>query len=320
MFLFTVLALPTQGQILTDVQLFTLPDPAFQSTVENNASSVLNAINKAHAAGTLPAFDATVITPKGQQEIHDLWERAAFQCLNNQIRGPLVKRYADNNFEFRDIPLHLSDSNQQKHQETGILLFNDNGQVDGLYYGLDNAKYQSLLRTRRDIEDFTRRQLILDFVENFRTAYNRKDISFLEDVFSNNALIIVGKVVQQRQNNDASVLPSLSNDTVEYIQLSKTQYLERLQTVFERNEFVKVDFADIEIFEHPRHQGIYGVQTLQSWSSYSFGSQGYADKGYLFLMIDFRNGDDPMIHVRTWQPEEFTNPEDAIDLGDFVIR
>ena len=38
---------------------------------------------------------------------------------------------------------------------------------------------------------------------------------------------------------------------------------------------------------------------MQSWNT-----KRYSDEGYLFLMIDFSNEDNPLIHVRTWQPNK----------------
>ena len=47
---------------------------------------------------------------------------------------------------------------------------------------------------------------------------------------------------------------------------------------------------------------IYGIQIRQLYASNS-----YADEGYLFLVVDLRNPDDPIIHVRVWQPDKDPN-------------
>ena len=43
---------------------------------------------------------------------------------------------------------------------------------------------------------------ILDFLERFRMAYNSKDINFLEKVYSDDALIIVGTVLKEKQGSE----------------------------------------------------------------------------------------------------------------------
>ena len=45
-------------------------------------------------------------------------------------------------------------------------------------------------------------------------------------------------------------------------------------------------------------------------------STNYADKGYLFLMVDLRNPKEPIIHVRTWQPEKDPNGK-VFGIEDF---
>ena len=59
---------------------------------------------------------------------------------------------------------------------------------------------------------------------------------------------------------------------------------------------------------------IYGIQIKQDYYS-----TNYADKGYLFLMIDLNDSINPKIYVRTWQPEK--NDDGSIfGLNDFEIN
>ena len=51
----------------------------------------------------------------------------------------------------------------------------------------------------------------------------------------------------------------------------------------------------------------------------------YQDEGYLFLMVDFRDSDQPVVQVRTWQPYKdkggkvITAKKDVFHLGSFRI-
>lgn len=47
---------------------------------------------------------------------------------------------------------------------------------------------------------------------------------------------------------------------------------------------------------------LYGIQIRQDYFSTYYG-----DSGYLFLMVDLNNPEEPIIHVRTWQPERDPN-------------
>ena len=72
--------------------------------------------------------------------------------------------------------------------------------------------------------DAARRRLILNYCEHLRTAYTSKDIDFLQQVFSDEALIIVGNVVKPSKESG-----KLSADSrVSYALHTKRDYLSRL--------------------------------------------------------------------------------------------
>lgn len=169
-----------------------------------------------------------------------------------------------------------------------------------------------VLGGRLEVDDSLRRRKILNYCEHFRTAYDTKDIDFLRQVFSDNALIVVGHTV--KQGNRGSEV-SFSGK-VEYSVRSKHSYLERLSKVFSANRSIKVAFSDFHIMRHPTAEGIYGVSLRQKYTS-----DLYSDDGYLFLLWDFRNPSMPLIHVRTWQPEKSVAAGDEpIGIGDFNLE
>lgn len=160
--------------------------------------------------------------------------------------------------------------------------------------------------------DAARRRLILNYCEHLRTAYNSKDIDFLQQVFSDEALIIVGNVVKPSKESG-----KLSADSrVSYALHTKRDYLSRLSKVFAVNKKVDVKFSDFRIMRHPTKDGIYGVSLRQRYHS-----DRYADDGYLFLLWDFSNASMPLIHVRTWQPSATVADSDGVvDISDFNLE
>ena len=54
--------------------------------------------------------------------------------------------------------------------------------------------------------------------------------------------------------------------------------------------------------KHKKYPEIYGVTFKQHWNT-----TRYSDVGYVFLLIDFQDEENPIIHVRTWQPEKYAN-------------
>lgn len=179
----------------------------------------------------------------------------------------------------------------------------------------DNPFYQEaakVLSGKLKVDDAQCRTMILNYCEHFRSAYDTKDLDFIRQVFSENALIIVGKVIKSGSSN-AAYLPQ---ERVEFNVRSKQEYLTHLSHAFEKNAKIKVRFSSFSIMRHPTVDGIYGVTLRQKYES-----DTYKDDGYLFLLWDFRNSAMPMIHVRTWQPtQELHDEDDVLGLGDFNLK
>lgn len=160
--------------------------------------------------------------------------------------------------------------------------------------------------------DASRRHLILNYCEHFRTAYTTKDIDFLQQVFSDKALIIVGNVVKPLANDNKYQAEA----RVTYAFHSKQDYIARLSKVFAANQKIDVKFSGFRIMRHPTMDGIYGVTLRQQYKS-----DRYSDDGYLFLLWDFRDKSMPLIHVRTWQPaSSIGESNELISIQDFNLE
>ncbi len=219
-------------------------------------------------------------------------------------------------FEVRDIKV-MVDMKATSGNPFQYLVFtlNKYGLVEDVRFAMESRHYKEIVKQGEKLKDFAFRQQILHFIEIFRTAYNRKDIEYLRRVYSDDALIIVGKVVKVKPDMpDMLASSSLSQDQIKFIRLSKAEYIDRLENkVFKQNDFIKVNFSEMELRRHPSRNYIYGVTLKQDWHTST-----YSDEGYLFLMIDFHNQEKPLIHVRSWQPEKFSDGS-LINLGDFEV-
>ena len=174
------------------------------------------------------------------------------------------------------------------------------------------AEAAKILHGRLAETDAASRRQILNYCEHLRTAYTTKDIDFLCQVFSDDALIIVGNVV--KTSKEAGRVQAGSRVT--YALHTKRDYLARLAKVFAANRQVDVRFSDFRIMRHPTKDGIYGVSLRQRYRS-----DRYSDDGWLFLLWDFRNPSMPLIHVRTWQPSATVEGSDGVvDISDFNLE
>ena len=222
-------------------------------------------------------------------------------------------------YQVRGIPVDMVEADEEEARQELTISFDPQGLITNVAIAIEMNRYEELMAAKESELDYARRQIIVDFIENFRTAYNRKDNAMLNSVFSDKALIITGRVVKEKPNSDMTRM-TLTNNKVVYIKQTKQEYLTKLAQVFKTVKYINVKFSDIEITEHPKFDNIYGVTLRQLWKT-----NRYQDEGYLFLMIDFRDTDNPLIQVRTWQPYKdmagnvVTQKKDVFHLGSFRI-
>lgn len=292
-------ALPSQA---VSVQLTTddsYNNPAMIQKLETNLAALLTEINAAYTEKRNLNLGSIAMDNRAKDEIATLWDMAHFYVDDEMVVDrcwPL-----SNSFLVRQIPLILDPDGdvvtESQFQEASVT-FDSNGRIDEFRFGLD-AQLSESMEKCGDVISAERKAIILQYVERFRTAYCRKDMAFMNQVFSDDALIITGKVVQTKPNDLGQ-----SNQKVVYNRQTKQQYLAKLKRAFQRNKYIEVKFSEIgdggdcgAVTQSRKNPNFYGVRLRQEWRS-----SNYSDDGYVFLLWDFRNEDQPVIHVRTWQP------------------
>jgi len=306
-----IISVQAEAQFKSTISFSNNDGSSKQQSLELNISELLTEFNAAFAEQRELRWDRVSSTPEARERINSIWKNGRFRCFDTDLTESLLKLPGDA-FQVRNIPLVIMTS-EGTITEEGVINITPSGTIDDLYFGIEQNKYKDLMRQGTTLQDFRRRQIILDFLENFRTAYNRKDLDMLRSTFSDNALIIVGRVIQEKTDGP-NYLSSLGKEKVELVRYNKQQYMSNLQNVFSRNKFIDVSFDDIEIVKHGMREDIYGLNLRQLWRSSTYG-----DEGYLFLMIDFEDETHPLVHVRAWQPEKDTQLDDIIELGDFDV-
>ena len=295
-----------------------IANEAVKSKMERTMSALLTESNEAQAAKRSLNFSSMGIPVNVQESVSMLWENCPFQCADEEIVEKCIETGLG--YQVRNIPLMMrpndSSFNEDEYQEA-VFSFDRNGNLESFYLTLDMNLYMNVIKSNKSVSDLHRRQLILDYVEHFRTSYNQKDIKFLTQVFSDDALIITGRVI--KQSKDGIPLP----DKIMYKKQGKQEYLNNLRHVFAANKYIKVSFDDIEVMRHPVNPDFYGVTLHQGYTS-----DRYHDDGYVFLLWDFTNEAAPQIHVRTLQPDAYNADgkgtkripkEDIFSLSDFDI-
>ncbi len=300
-----------------------ISDRQLKEKIEHAVSVVMTQINIDHEQNSPKVSFATVhMLRDAQGELNKLWANEHFRCVEEEVVERLL--HTSNGYQIRGIPLIVNlakDGDELGYQEA-VINFNREGVITSFYYTINPELYSKLRMEQQindisnEVTDIKERMMILDYVEHFRTSYNQKDLKFLEQVFSADALIITGKVIKRKKTEMAP-----AGIDIVYTKQTKREYLDNLKRAFKRTRYIKVTFDDVKIVSHPSVKGIYGVTVKQAWKANS-----YSDEGYVFMLWDFRNPDMPQIHVRTWQPEYIDkvtgkkmNSNDVFTLGDFDI-
>ena len=280
----------------------------------NELTVMLTEINAAQAAGRDLDFHRMNVSQTVSRSMAMLWENTPFVCTDAEIVETVLT--TGTGYQVRNIPLMMKPSgnrafNEEEYQEA-VVSFDKTGNVESFYLSISMNLYMNVIKSNLQLTDLRRRQLILDYVEQFRTAYNQKDIKFLEQVFSDDALIITCRVIMQKHEE------GFATPEIKYNKQSKQQYIKNLRGTFSRAKYIHVTFDDIEVMRHPTNPDFYGVTLHQGYTS-----SNYHDDGYLFLLWDFSDENKPQVHVRTWQPDKIDDkplPKDKVfSLSDFDI-
>ena len=185
--------------------------------------------------------------------------------------------------------------------------FNKDGKCDNISFGLGAEAMHSILVKPTGWKEETR-EMILEFMENYKTAFCLKRIDYIESIFHDNATIIVGneaKVTTVAPMNEGRVT-DIGQKIIKYNRYTKNEYIEKLKRAFNAKEFVNIRFTDNDIQWQENAEGeVFSIQIAQDYCS-----SNYADKGYLFLLVDMTDHNAPQIKIRTWQPDK--DPEFGI--------
>ena len=309
------LAAPLLATFSTSVVIQEGGDAAMRSKTEKNLTDVLNACNRMHESEALPEDIRSLFVPGAFESFQKLATESRMFANEPEYSAHLITTTAGD-YEVRNIKVRVASVERSGVPPYQYLVFtlNDSGEIKETKFTIEKQRYQEIVEQGKALNDLAYREKILHFVELYRTAYNKKDSTFIERTLSDDALIIVGNVVQVKDENPEYLNRSyLDDEQIQFLLLEKKQYMRRLKRAFRNNEFVQINFDHIKINQHPRFDQVYGVQLKQRWNSST-----YSDEGFLFLMMDFVQPEEPIVHVRAWQPDRFEDGS-TVSIFDFDI-
>lgn len=303
-----------------EVAITGLPD-AITDVVNNKMGFILSECNFAQESGIQPDLTGLTLLETIREQVTKTFQDCPFRCPEDVVVQPVRK--VKEGYEVRNVPIIMCPTDKTtgtwKTYQDLVFTIDFTGELINFRFSVNADEYAKAMGMANSVTELDQLQMIMEYLERFRNAYCLKDIDFLDQVFSDDALIITGTVLSGNNlKKETSKLP------VKYTKYSKKEYIGHLRDVFRRNAKISVTFEDISIKRHPSIDGLYGVQLKQGYQS-----DRYGDVGYLFLLWDFRNPERPQIHIRTWQderlwteatasePQEERYDIDSFDLSDF---
>ena len=211
----------------------------------------------------------------------------------------------------RSVPMKFSfKNNNRTFVEDVTFTFNSDKKIESIAFGLDKAARDDIFNREAAGWTDSIRMVIATFLENYKTAFALKRADYIKSIFDDNAIIIVGHVIKKAQHN-AENDKYLDNEMVKHTRLSKQEYIKNLERSFKSNQFINIRFTDNDVKKMGVGADTYGIQIHQDYYSST-----YSDTGYLFLMVDLNDIDQPCIKVRTWQPKRDPNINSNFDKSD----
>ena len=252
---------------------------------------------------------SSYFTPEGMEMFNKLLNYG-----NARIMEEPQLSYVQNGDEVicRSIPMSFGfKNNTRKFVENVCFTFDAQRKINCVAFGLGAEATADILK-RTDYSEKAR-VVLTQFLENYKTAFALKRLDYIRSIFDDNALIITGTVVKRTNyQNKEEQTRFLDNKIIKYNRYSKNEYMKHLERCFKSNEFVNIRFANNDIVKAGGSYGeVYGIQIRQDYYSTNYG-----DTGYLFLFVDLNDPNNPIIKVRTWQPDR--DPDFGLyGLGDF---
>lgn len=264
-----------------------------------------------------PELAFSKFTPDGYKLFAALFKNGTVSLMGKKqdysfvhAHDQVLARYCNVSIRFK---------NGTKFTENLVFRFNDSdGKINSLAFALTKKAEDDIFNAASSWTEVSR-YTILQFMEDYQTAFALKRLDYIGLIYSDSALIITGamlKPVSRYKHNpeNREISFSSSNDNVRYSVQNKQQYLNNLKNCFKNNDYVHLTFEDNKT-KVVTATGVpvgsaFAIQIRQIYRSST-----YNDTGYLTLYLD-TSLKDPEILVRFWQPDR----TDIMSIDEFMNK
>lgn len=289
----------------------------FEKSVKTESAANLETLSKVENEKELAGIMARVINAikaKDYDSVSDCFSEDGLEMYKKLLNYGQARLLGDPQFSFytmgkrvvcRSIPMAFSfKNNRRKFVEDVTFTFDENKKIECVAFGLGSQAKTDIFNKGVGAWSDYAKMVIATFLENYKTAFALKRLDYLESVFDDNATIITGHIIKKAPKvaMEGESFINSNNKLIKYTRQTKSEYMRKLKMCFQSNQFINIRFADNDVVKMGAGGETYGIQIKQDYYSTNYG-----DHGYLFLMVDFNDPDNPSIKVRTWQPDRNPN-------------
>lgn len=289
----------------------------FEKSVKTESAADLETLSKVENEKELAGIMTRVINAikaKDYDSVSDCFSEDGLEMYKKLLNYGQARLLGDPQFSFytmgkrvvcRSIPMAFSfKNNRRKFVEDVTFTFDENKKIECVAFGLGSQAKTDIFNKGVGAWSDYAKMVIATFLENYKTAFALKRLDYLESVFDDNATIITGHIIKKAPKvaMEGESFINSNNKLIKYTRQTKSEYMRKLKICFQSNQFINIRFADNDVVKMGAGGETYGIQIKQDYYSTNYG-----DHGYLFLMVDFNDPDNPSIKVRTWQPDRNPN-------------
>lgn len=298
-----------------------------KQAMEDNAVQLLTMLSEAQEKGSSSLnFNGINISEDAKTSIKNLWRHVPLKIRNTNGSAPevlenLLTMTALNNYQVRNFPVYLfpEETPDESKASSVSINFSSSGRIEDFNIAIDKNEYDSLLQGALSVQNKENIAMIIYWMDQLKTAYETKNLKYLESLFDKDALIITGVRKAQRSGIETQFA---DKETFEYFEKNRSQYMASMKRVFNNNKVIRVNFKDQDYafdvtstIKFP--DGNTAPRYYMVWCTQEWNATRYSDVGRLFLLWDFKNPEKPVILVRAW-----THPDDPkqFDIDDFELN
>lgn len=141
-------------------------------------------------------------------------------------------------------------------------------------------------------EDNEQRKMILNWIETFKTYFQKKDFESLSKIYGDDVILL----------NDKKILPRKvfgNDETLEKSSQSKKVFLKNLKRLFSSKSPIETEIDNVSLRQHELNPDLYALNF-----HLRITNSNYSDNGWLFMIWDLSEKDMPISHFRNWQSDE----------------